>query len=1093
MSEGLQSKYLKDGKIVGQKIIEFEYFNIGDVTFNQLQKAKIIPNSFSKDFNSHKPDRLIVDRRNKTPVVIAVIEDKKSGKFNNENDKIQAIRQCNNYCQELQAKIGIITDNSTTIWINPNESDPNNSYLDNVTNKERSFSFILKPDQSNLITDFLISNQADILSVSDFDEQTQKTYKIIKDVVSKINKSNSVLKEIKRIDPLPLAKRVWQDIWVATGNTPEKCLYNVVELFIFKFLSDLGVLKDPDSFEFLEKLYKTKDDQYVLDYYAKICRKKIKSLFPSSPVDGTTIINGTIFVNEYGEPNLTQALLFHNSIKKFKEFEDEYGAFTSIDKNFKTKLYESFLKQSAGLKTLGQYFTPRKIVQAIVKISDIDKLTNGQIFCDPFCGVGGFILEPINLYDSRMNDFIPKNSHIIPKIKYIGYDKGFERDEERTIILAKANMLIYLAEIISQNPTLTSVFATEVFNNTFKLWKSNLGTLENIIQQEEDKFDLILTNPPYVTSGSKAIKNEIQKKTELENFYAVNGTGVEGLALEWIIRSLKINGKAFIIIPDGLLNRIHDKKLREFILKECYLEAIISLPLNTFFATPKKTYILIITKKDKEITQSHGVFTYLVSNIGETLDINRFDIEQNDLNEVIDLYNQYKGIKNNSKSKDLMEGQSNRCKIQNIERFYEDVGHHWQVDRWWSKEEKIVLGIEEEIEALTVDEFSDKLDEIKLFIDEKKTILSSLKKKSYNITFKEFSINQLFRVIQGNSKYTRNYGQIHKGEYPVYSASDDVPLTHIDDYEYDGEYLTWIRTGFAGNMKTISGKFSINIDRGILIPKTAGINLNYIKILLEPLLRNLARGRRPDKGNNEFTKVYPSFLENQVVLMPINEDGSFNSDIQAELIKENMIISNILSEISKLKAEIELTLIDFEDSEYNLTEIPLIDIFETQKGNPKYTQEYFSKHPGSYPVYSSQTQNEGIASLIDSYDYDSECLTWTTDGANAGTIFYINGKFSMTTHCGALFLKDDYKNKVHLPYIRQILSILLKENRFGDMNRRLTINLIEKIYLKLPIKNSKELDYDLQVELANKYDIIEQLKIELCEELSNLTTYSITI
>lgn len=52
MSEGLQSKYLKDGKIVGQKIIEFEYFNIGDVTLNQLNKAKLIPNAFSKEYNS---------------------------------------------------------------------------------------------------------------------------------------------------------------------------------------------------------------------------------------------------------------------------------------------------------------------------------------------------------------------------------------------------------------------------------------------------------------------------------------------------------------------------------------------------------------------------------------------------------------------------------------------------------------------------------------------------------------------------------------------------------------------------------------------------------------------------------------------------------------------------------------------------------------------------------------------------------------------------------------------------------------------------------------------------------------------------------
>ena len=56
---------------------------------------------------------------------------------------------------------------------------------------------------------------------------------------------------------------------------------------------------------------------------------------------------------------------------------------------------------------------------------------------------------------------------------------------------------------------------------------------------------MVLTNPPYVTSGSSNLKEEIVK-SGLTTHYKVNATGVEGLFMEWIIRSLKLGGKAFI-------------------------------------------------------------------------------------------------------------------------------------------------------------------------------------------------------------------------------------------------------------------------------------------------------------------------------------------------------------------------------------------------------------------------------------------------------------------------------------------------------------------------------------------------------------------
>jgi type I restriction enzyme S subunit len=72
------------------------------------------------------------------------------------------------------------------------------------------------------------------------------------------------------------------------------------------------------------------------------------------------------------------------------------------------------------------------------------------------------------------------------------------------------------------------------------------------------------------------------------------------------------------------------------------------------------------------------------------------------------------------------------------------------------------------------------------------------------------------------------------------------------------------------------------------------------------------------------------------------------------------------------------------------------------------SKDYLRDNVGIYPVYSSQTENNGIFGYIDSYDYDFESVTWTTDGAKAGSVFYhVNEQFSITNVCGLLKARDD--------------------------------------------------------------------------------------
>ena len=75
------------------------------------------------------------------------------------------------------------------------------------------------------------------------------------------------------------------------------------------------------------------------------------------------------------------------------------------------------------------------------------------------------------------------------------------------------------------------------------------------------------------------------------------------------------------------------------------------------------------------------------------------------------------------------------------------------------------------------------------------------------------------------------------------------------------------------------------------------------------------------------------------------------------------------------------------------------------------------KEGGLYPVYSSQTKNDGCMGMIDTYDFDDHLITWTTDGANAGTIFIRSGKFNCTNVCGTLKPVVDADLKYYYYYL----------------------------------------------------------------------------
>lgn len=139
------------------------------------------------------------------------------------------------------------------------------------------------------------------------------------------------------------------------------------------------------------------------------------------------------------------------------------------------------------------------------------------------------------------------------------------------------------------------------------------------------------------------------------------------------------------------------------------------------------------------------------------------------------------------------------------------------------------------------------------------------------------------------------------------------------------------------------------------------------------------------------------------------------------------------------------------------------------------SKDYIKDNAGDYPVYSSQTENNGQLGLINSYDYDGEFLTWTTDGANAGTVFYRTGKFSITNVCGLLKVRNGSVLTRYLYYILNAEAPSYVNAGMG--NPKLMSNVMGKIKVPVP-------PLPVQSEIVRILDNFTELTAELTAELA---------
>jgi type I restriction enzyme M protein len=243
-------------------------------------------------------------------------------------------------------------------------------------------------------------------------------------------------------------------------------------------------------------------------------------------------------------------------------------------------VYEYLLSEITSAGKLGQFRTPRHIIQLICELVD-PKL--GDTICDPACGTGGFLL---GAYQHILTQHTSKEHQ---KTDENGLTRGLLGDK-----LTDERQWKHLKE--------NTFYGYDVDESMVRIGLMNLMmhgiSVPNIQQKdtlskkydEDNYFDVMMANPPFKGSIDKADINES---------LSLPTTRTELLFVDRIIKSLKIGGRAGVIVPDGVIlgDSSAADKLRKQLIEENQLDAIISLPHFTFkpYASVA-TYILLFTK-----------------------------------------------------------------------------------------------------------------------------------------------------------------------------------------------------------------------------------------------------------------------------------------------------------------------------------------------------------------------------------------------------------------------------------------------------------------------------------------------------------------
>ncbi|HCN50433.1 MAG TPA: DNA methyltransferase [Chryseobacterium sp.] len=318
-------------------------------------------------------------------------------------------------------------------------------------------------------------------------------------------------------------------------------------------------------------------------------------------------------------------------------------------------VYEYLLRATNEAGKNGQFRTPRHIIQMMCELVAPNINNEDTEICDVTSGSSGFLVgayqyilkenskEIILDEENQLEKGLDGKKLTARKKKQLTENTFYGFDIDATMVrIGMMNMMMHGIEkphIINLN-----TISDEYEENYYKFKKKHF-TPEQILKGEETKyreklfpilgkeeFSYILANPPFAAKvNSKSISKNLNRIYEIKEG-KTQSLQTELLFLERIVYMLKKNGRAAVIIPEGVLFNSGKayKTAREILLKDCDLEAIVSLPSGVFNPyTGVKTSILLFTKKQFGSNNYHTkkVWFYGMESDGYTLDNSRKKIK----------------------------------------------------------------------------------------------------------------------------------------------------------------------------------------------------------------------------------------------------------------------------------------------------------------------------------------------------------------------------------------------------------------------------------------------------------------------------------
>lgn len=288
------------------------------------------------------------------------------------------------------------------------------------------------------------------------------------------------------------------------------------------------------------------------------------------------------------------------------------------------------------------------------------------------------------------------------------------------------------------------------------------------------------------------------------------------------------------------------------------------------------------------------------------------------------------------------------------------------------------------------------------------------------------------------------------GLYEVYHGSKDTPLGRYDDYNAPKDTIIVVNTGGIGGVKYLDKAFWCS-DGSFWLGHSTGISNKFLYYFLsryEDYFESQKRvGGVPTIDRNvveNFEIPIPPIEIQQRIVAILDRFSALAAELQAELQMRRKQYEYYRTQLLTPHSDCNSAT---KSDDCNWEWKTLGEIATLSRGKV-YSKEYLRDNAGEYPVYSSQTVNNGELGRINTYDYDGKFLTWTTDGAYAGTVFRREGKFSITNVCGLI---SNIDKSLSIDFLFYWLNRVAKSYVYQGMgNPKLMSNIMATIKIPIP-------------------------------------------